>query len=79
MPINQSINQSINQPPRQDKLQTTMCGREDNIKMDLRINQMWEWRLDSSGPEHAAAAGPSDDISETSGSIKNGKKVWRPK
>jgi hypothetical protein len=31
--------------------------------------------MDVSGPEHAAEAGPSDDISETSGSIKNGKKV----
>jgi hypothetical protein len=70
------INQSINQPPRQEKLQTTMCGREDNIKMDLRISKLWGWRLDSSGPEHAAAAGPFDDISETSGSInKNGKSI----
>jgi len=35
--------------------------------------------MDSSGPEHAAAAGPSDDISETSGSIKKWEKFWRPK
>lgn len=53
-----------------------MCGREDNIKMDIRINKMWRWRLIQGAQNMPQQLAPSDDISETSGSIKkNGKSI----